>query len=114
MREIRELGIDPYPAHFNPTHEINNILKTYQDQTTIGDSEQAAQGTTPKVTLAGRLVLFRAMGKNAFAHIQDGGDKIQLMFNRDLTMVGGLPQNPETYSYQIHRKKDRSRRYHWG
>jgi lysyl-tRNA synthetase class 2 len=40
--------------------------------------------------VAGRLVLFRSMGKNAFANIQDSTGRIQVMFNRDLTEVSGL------------------------
>jgi lysyl-tRNA synthetase class 2 len=34
-------------------------------------------------------MLFRSMGKNAFAHIQDETGRIQLMFNRDLIQVKG-------------------------
>ncbi|MCB1073138.1 MAG: hypothetical protein KDK96_08585 [Chlamydiia bacterium] len=33
----------------------------------IGGSEEVCEGKTDLVRIAGRLVLFRAMGKNAFA-----------------------------------------------
>jgi lysyl-tRNA synthetase class 2 len=89
LLEIRELGIEPYPHRFDPTHSIEEIIRKYPSPS-IGDSEKAEKGDTPKVILAGRLILFRAMGKNAFSHIQDGGDRIQVMFNRDHTLLEGM------------------------
>lgn len=89
LSDIRQLGVEPYPHHFSPTHTARHILNEYQENP-IGDSEMAAIGETDFVSLAGRLILFRAMGKNAFGHIQEATHKIQLMFNRDLTQVEGL------------------------
>ncbi len=89
LNEIREYNIEAYPHKFNPdstTLELERAFKEAQ----VGHSEDAASGTTPSVTVAGRLVLFRAMGKNAFAHIQDSFGRIQLMFNRDLTHLSGF------------------------
>ncbi len=104
IEELRKLGIDPYPPHYDPTHTAHLINKTYKDQT-VGTSEEAAAGTTPFVRLAGRLILFRAMGKNAFAHLQEATDKIQLMFNRDLTAVEGLEPHPEFTPMKLIEKK---------
>lgn len=89
LHEIRQLGIEPYPHHFSPTHTAEQLHELY-GQKTVGHSEDAAAGTTPLVRVAGRMMLFRAMGKNAFAHIQDQSGRIQIMFNRDLTEVSGF------------------------
>ncbi len=89
LAEIRQLGIDPYPAKYTPSIAIEALLNKYKDKE-IGHSEEAANGSTETVSVAGRLILFRAMGKNAFAHVQDGSSRIQIMFNRDLTKVAGL------------------------
>lgn len=104
LKEIRALGIEPFPHRYAPSHEIEQILKTYKDLP-IGDSEKAATGATDAVSIAGRLVLFRAMGKNAFAHVQDGGDKLQLMFNRELTEVEGLEKSEEMTPLKFIEKK---------
>jgi lysyl-tRNA synthetase class 2 len=88
LAEIRALGLDPYPAHYKPKHDSEALHQKF-DSATIGHSEDAAAGTTPEVCVSGRLVLFRSMGKNAFAHIQDQSGRIQVMFNRDLTTVEG-------------------------
>ena len=50
---------------------------------------------TERVIVAGRLILFRAMGKNAFAHLQDETGRIQIMFNRDTTQVEGFTPTAE-------------------
>ena len=89
LSEIEALGLEPYPAKFTPDAEAMALARQY-DGEALGHSEDAAEGKTPKATVAGRLVLFRAMGKNAFGHIQDESGRIQVMFNRDLTKVEGL------------------------
>src|SRR5471030_2090898 len=94
LGEIRALGIDPYPAKFTPTQTAHALLHKYESRELAG-SEDAEEGKTEHVVLAGRLVLFRAMGKNAFAHLQDSTGRIQLMFNRDHIKVTGLPESPE-------------------
>lgn len=88
LDDIRKLGMEPYPATFTPGTNAQKLSEKYADQP-VGTSEEAHDGKTEFVTLAGRLVLFRSMGKNAFAHIQDESGRIQLMFNRDATLVTG-------------------------
>lgn len=84
LQDLQKLGINPYPSIFHPTHSTKELHTAY-DTASIGHSEAAELGTTPKAQVAGRLVLFRAMGKNAFAHIQDNEGRLQVMFNRDHT-----------------------------
>ena len=45
------------------------------------------------------------MGKNAFAQLQDSTGRIQLMFNRDLTEVAGLPSSTELTPMKFIEKK---------
>lgn len=92
LEEIRQLGIEPYPHHYTPTHTAGELINHYQSAS-VGHSDDAAAGTTPSAKITGRLVLFRSMGKNAFAHIQDGADRIQVMFNRDISNLEGYHHN---------------------
>jgi lysyl-tRNA synthetase class 2 len=106
LKEIRSLGIEPYPHHFDPTITAEKIAVDYKEKP-IGTSEEAEAGTTDFVRLGGRLILFRAMGKNAFGHVQENGEKIQIMFNRDHTKVEGLaPDAPITAIKFIEKKID--------
>ncbi len=104
LAEIRALGIDPYPAKFTPTQTAHALQHKYESRELAG-SEEAESGKTEHVVLAGRLVLFRGMGKNAFAHLQDPSGRIQLMFNRDHTQVKGLPASPELTPIKFIEKK---------
>lgn len=105
LSEIRQLGIDPYPPVFTPSVTAKTLLDTY-GSSSVGHSEDAAAGSTPSAKLAGRLVLFRAMGKNAFAHLQDESGRIQLMINKDLTQVTGLSSEEWTPMKFIEKKID--------
>ena len=88
LEEIEALGINPYPHAFKQTHLTEQLQQEYKELET--DFESAEKGESPEATVAGRLVLFRAMGKNAFGHIQDENGRIQVLFNRDHTKVEGL------------------------
>lgn len=88
LAEIRNLGMDPFPPTYTPEFTIAELTQKY-DKDPVGHSEDASAGVTPEVSIAGRLVLFRGMGKNAFAHIQDSTGRMQIMCNRELTKVTG-------------------------
>lgn len=68
IKAIREKGIDPFPHRFRPTHKI---------------AEAAALPPDTPVTIAGRMVLMRVMGKATFAHLKDGTGKLQIYVKRD-------------------------------
>ncbi len=108
LQELRDLGVDPYPHKFTPDAKATELEKTYHELP-VGSSDDAAEGITQSVTVAGRLVLFRAMGKNAFGQIQDSTGRIQVMFNRELTLVDGyIPtgEDPLTALKLIEKKID--------
>ena len=104
LLEIRELGIDPYP-HKYPTTERAALLILEAEGKEVGHYDDAAAGNTRKVFVQGRLVLFRPMGKNAFAHIQDETGRIQILCNRDLTEVKGLSPTEELTHLKFIEKK---------
>lgn len=75
VQELRDLGIEPYPAEgYEVTAYAADILRDF-------DGTNAAE--FGDVALAGRVVTKRIMGKASFAVIQDTTEAIQLYFNRD-------------------------------
>lgn len=104
LQEIRELGIEPYPYEFSNRSSVESLLQEFSDKP-LGDSEAAMNKTTPRVKFAGRLVLFRSMGKNAFGQLLDHSQKIQVMFNRDFTHVAGLSKDAGISSIKFIEKK---------
>jgi len=104
LEEIRALGLNPYPHHYAPTHEIHEILTQYQDAD-VGSFDEASEQQTDHACVAGRIVLQRAMGKNIFVQIQEKSARLQILFNRDLTKVEGFPEKSEITSHKFLEKK---------
>jgi lysyl-tRNA synthetase class 2 len=109
LHDLKEMGIAPYPHHFTPLHSAAELAHRYHDQP-VGHSEEAAAGQTDEAKVAGRLQLFRAMGKNAFAQIKDDTSTLQIMFNRELTTVEGYtpganPDSEELSPFKLIEKK---------
>lgn len=71
LAALRELGIDPYPAHTERTHDCATVVMQYD--------ELAGQ----KVTVAGRVLSIRSFGKLAFIKLQDASGAVQLYLQRD-------------------------------
>ncbi len=74
LGKIRELGIDPYPAE---KFEINAKAKQ------IKEEFDAEAGNFQEVSIAGRLMMKRVMGKASFAELQDSSGTIQVYISRD-------------------------------
>ena len=91
LKDILDSKVEAYPHKYLPTHNAQEIFDLFSEKN-VGHFDDAAAGETPEVKFAGRLVLFRAMGKNAFGHIQDETGKVQIMINRDLTKVFGYDE----------------------
>src|SRR5471030_1282823 len=71
LRALREQGI-AYPNDFRPTHQAAALQREYADT----DKEQL-EALAPPVSIAGRMMLKRVMGKASFATVQDGSGQIQ-------------------------------------
>ena len=72
LRALQEAGRNPYAiTHFEVTHASDAIVRDYD----------ALENT--EVTIAGRLMSRRVMGKAAFAHLLDRAGEIQIYVKRD-------------------------------
>ncbi len=74
LKELRKLGIDPYPAR---TFDINATAREIREA--FPQDNKGFQD----VRVAGRIMSRRIMGNASFAEIQDESGRIQLYFNRD-------------------------------
>ena len=68
VKEIRNLGVDPYPA------------RCEKKQSCL-EAKNAPEGT--EVVTAGRIMQLRSMGKAAFAHLRDFTGRVQLYVAKD-------------------------------
>ena len=90
LEELRNMGIDPYPAAEYPTDAFSTeIIENFTDLPTEKDEEgneipgKATPENSRMVCIAGRMMSQRIMGKAAFAEIQDSKGRIQVYVQRD-------------------------------
>ena len=91
LQQLRDLGIDPYPAAEYPvTAWSTDIVRDFVDLPIIGKDEEgndvretATPENSPVVSVAGRIMSKRIMGKAAFAELQDSKGRIQVYVQRD-------------------------------
>lgn len=74
LKELRDLGIEPYPQAAYP---INATSKN------IREDFDPEKKNYQEVSMAGRIMSRRIMGKASFAEIMDEDGRIQVYFNRD-------------------------------
>ena len=73
LAELRKMGIEPYPAAEFPTNAFSTEIKESFD-----DNAPARN-----VSIAGRLMSRRVMGKASFFELQDSKGRIQVYVTRD-------------------------------
>ena len=78
LKKIEALGQPAYPRKYEFTHTVPQILASYGSQTT----EELA-GARVDVRVAGRIMAIRLMGKAGFAHLQQGGQRLQIYVKKD-------------------------------
>jgi len=107
LNKIKSYGIDPYPHKYKKTKKISSVI------------ENQDKYIDKKITVSGRIVSYRGMGKSTFIHIQESNYKIQAylqkqnlkndMFNKlvknldigDIVGVEGEPFITRTGEYTI-------------
>ncbi len=73
LQELRDMGIDPYPAAEYPTNAFSTDIK----------ENFVDEGEPREVCIAGRMMSRRVMGKASFAELQDSKGRIQVYITRD-------------------------------
>ena len=68
LGKLKQLGIDPFGAHFKTTTTPGELKADYSDDRSV--------------TIAGRLLAIRDMGKSVFATLGDAHGRIQIYLNK--------------------------------
>jgi lysyl-tRNA synthetase, class II len=86
LDEMRQAGIDPFPAElFEVNASAKEILLNYENNKVFYKN----------VSIAGRIMTRRIMGKASFAVLQDASGRIQIYLNRDEICPG---EDKSTYN----------------
>lgn len=81
LKDLRRLG-NPYPNDFRPKHRARELHNTYESM-----SKETLEEKGLEVSVAGRMMLKRVMGKASFAALQDGSGRIQIYLDSSLGEV---------------------------
>jgi len=78
LKQIEALGQSAYPYRYETTHIIPQIVGEFSART-------APELESPRVnvSVAGRLMSIRVQGKAGFAHLQQGGKRLQIYVRLD-------------------------------
>ena len=107
LQELRNMGIDPYPAAEFPTNAFSSEIKENVEcgrwkveGNVEGNVEEEEEH---EVVIAGRMMSRRVMGKASFAELQDSKGRIQVYITRDDICPG---ENKDLYNNVFKRLLD--------
>jgi lysyl-tRNA synthetase class 2 len=72
LERTKERGIDPYPPRVQRSHTAAEAILEFE----TGEPQK-------ELSLVGRLMSIRVMGRSTFAHIEDGSGRIQIYLRQD-------------------------------
>ena len=78
LEKLQELGLDPYGQAFERKNYSKEIKETYK-----GKTEEELQELHAEVSVAGRIMFIRKMGKASFFALKDREGLIQVYIQRD-------------------------------
>ncbi len=78
LKQIEALGQESYPTKYDATHTITEIVASYS-----ATAAEQLENSRIIVRIAGRIMAIRLMGKAGFAHLQQGGQKLQIYVKKD-------------------------------
>jgi lysyl-tRNA synthetase, class II len=78
LKQIEALGQRSYPTKYEFTNAVPEILAAHS-----GTSTEDLEKPRIDVRVAGRIMAIRLMGKAGFAHLQQGGQKLQIYAKKD-------------------------------
>jgi lysyl-tRNA synthetase class 2 len=81
LERLRARGIDPYPHRFEQTHTTQEAIALLEARESGNQVKSRVFGQDAEpLSVAGRIMAVRKMGKASFIDIRDGSGKIQLLF----------------------------------
>ncbi|HIQ56723.1 TPA: lysine--tRNA ligase, partial [Candidatus Gracilibacteria bacterium] len=96
INEIKKLGVQPYAkTHFHISNNTQEILEAAKNSELREIKEIQAEANI-NISIAGRVVLYRSMGKLAFAQIQDEFGRLQVCFQKDQFTVEELNEEEKS------------------
>lgn len=85
VEQLREKGIDPFPARVERSHSAAEAIALFTERESSMDGDaDGTQTRTDPVTVTGRVMARRGMGKMSFLDMRDGSGQIQVQARADV------------------------------
>ena len=81
LEELKTKGVEQFAYSFNVNSDSEDIKKNYVEE--HQSPQEGDQARKREVSIAGRIMAIRRMGKASFAHIQDDKGRIQIYLKKD-------------------------------
>ena len=81
LGKLRSLGLDVWPRKAQRTHSIEELAGRYGDPEQWPNDKLEALGLA--VSVMGRVLSLREMGKSVFGHLTEDGEKLQAFFRKN-------------------------------
>ncbi len=83
LEQLESRGINAYPYAWEVTHRARDVLAQFDDAEHQPRHDDSDGGSPLVVSMAGRIMAKRVMGKASFFHFQDASGRIQAYVRRD-------------------------------
>ncbi|MCE2404872.1 MAG: lysine--tRNA ligase [Dehalococcoidia bacterium] len=80
LERLRQLGVDPYPPRYRRSRSAAEAVALFEDT----ERSDGAEARTDPVSVAGRIMSLRGMGKATFLDLRDGSGRVQAHLRRDI------------------------------
>ncbi len=81
LGKLKALGLDVWPRKAKRTHGLAELTAAYADAEAWPNEKLEALDLP--VSVMGRVLTIREMGKSVFAHLTENGEKLQAFFRKD-------------------------------
>ncbi len=81
LGKLKALGLEVWPRKAKRTQGLASLVAQYTDAEAWPNEKLEGLGRT--VSVMGRLLTLREMGKSVFAHLTENGEKLQAFFRKD-------------------------------
>ncbi len=82
LQAFREKGVEPFAYNFQPSASCTEAVAAFEASEAADSLSEEGDGT--HVSIGGRIVGWRDMGRSVFAHLEDGTGRIQVYFKKNV------------------------------
>ncbi len=78
LNKLKQFGVDVYPAKAKRTHGIAQVVTEFEHRT-----PEQLEAEPVNLSVMGRVVAIREMGKSVFMHLTENGQRLQAYFRKN-------------------------------